>query len=138
MSIISQQKNEKGQVVYAKYSDGYEEWYNDDSGDLIHRKEPDGYEEWYDAMGVTTRIKFSDGTIQGYDGSKINHLQYANGNEYKFDEMGNLLYRKRGVGGREYEYNAQGNLIREINSHRNIERRYDGVGNMIYIKYDIH
>jgi YD repeat-containing protein len=147
--------NDGGIKIYFKNEEGYEDWYND-GGDLIHRKEPDGSEEWYDAMGVTIRIKFSDGTIQSHDESKegkVNHLQYANGNEYKFDESGNLIYRKRAVDGKGYEYdsvgnviceidscggkrwyNAQGKLIHELDVIRDIERWYDEQGHLIHIK----
>lgn len=128
-----QQKNEKGQVVYEKFpSGGLEWWYEYNSnGVLIHLKCSNGYERKWNDHRVKIYFKNEEGLEEWYDDSgdlihrkdpdgsegKVNHLQYANGNEYKFDEMGNLLYRKRVIDGREYEYDAQGNLIDENNSY---------------------
>ena len=46
---------------YAKYSTGYEQWYDyDKNGNMIHFKDSDGYEQWNDYDKNGNRIHWKD------------------------------------------------------------------------------
>ena len=47
-----EKKDETGNVIYEKWYDGTEYWYDyDANGRLTHEKWSDGSERWYDANG---------------------------------------------------------------------------------------
>ena len=68
--------DKKGNLIHAKYSNGYEVWYEyDDKGNCIYIRNSKGYEVWYE-----------------YDdkGNCI-HKKYSNGDEYWYDNKGNCI-----------------------------------------------
>jgi len=119
---IKRRYNKKGDLVYSKDSDGFEEWYKYDKNDkLIHYKTKH-WEEWYE-----------------YD-EKRNLIHYRNsqGNEdwRRYDENSNMVYLKNLSGLEEwYEYDGNNNEVYYKNS-KGFEywREHDSKGNLIHFK----
>ncbi len=142
--VIKEERNERGQVTYRKYSDGsWEKHKYDEGGREIFQGFSDGsWRSWeYNENSKLTYCQDSDGYWQGWEYDKNGRETYSKNckgywEEHKYNEDGRLIHYENSTGyWVEYKYDERGREIyKEFSDGYWEKREYDDNDRVIYVK----
>ena len=122
--------NENGDMIYQRYCDGHEIFYKyeyDERGNKIYTEDSYGYKEYRRYDDNNKVIYYKDYRANSH------HYEY----EVERDQKGNITYYKDKKGNErfcEYRYDQKGNMIYRKDPYKEEYWKYDDNNNMIYYK----
>ena len=125
-------------IFHYKWSDGSEEWWDENSRTTIGKKSPKGNETWFDSIGRIIRTKYlGDEAFYEYDvNDQLLSIKYSNGLEVLWERnTEGIITYKKDVDGNEEWFNDRG-FITHTKYPTGLEKwwEYDANGNATYYK----